>query len=349
MADWATFAGLAGLVTILLLALSHATTVALTERSASTDRRPSDERATDDQRQRNGRQNDDRRSTAERRDETTRSSVADRAGARDRASGRKRRASEVEPSTSEVESSTSEIEPSERPRRGSGPIDSSTARRDGADRPIEPADPDDGGMESLSTGMLLANVAASQGLFAALLIGAAVYTGIPADALGIEFSSAYLRSGAALGVGLGLALYAANELGSVTAKRFGIDHDEELRSMLAPSSIGGWIVLLVLVLPLIAVFEEFLFRAALVGAVSAGFDVSPWLLAIVSSIAFALGHGMQGATGVVVTGVLGLVLAAAFVATGSLLAVVVAHYLVNALEFVVHEGVGVEWGETPTN
>jgi membrane protease YdiL (CAAX protease family) len=46
--------------------------------------------------------------------------------------------------------------------------------------------------------------------------------------------------------------------------------------------------------------------------------------------------------GVVVTGVLGFVLAAAFVLTGSLLAVVVAHYLVNALEFVVHEGLGAD-------
>jgi uncharacterized membrane protein len=37
------------------------------------------------------------------------------------------------------------------------------------------------------------------------------------------------------------------------------------------------------------------------------------------------------------------VLAVTFVLTGSLLVVVVAHYLVNALEFVVHEGLGFEW------
>jgi membrane protease YdiL (CAAX protease family) len=45
----------------------------------------------------------------------------------------------------------------------------------------------------------------------------------------------------------------------------------------------------------------------------------------------------------VVTGVLGFALAAVFVTTGSLVAVIVAHYLVNALEFVVHEGFGVDW------
>jgi hypothetical protein len=44
----------------------------------------------------------------------------------------------------------------------------------------------------------------------------------------------------------------------------------------------------------------------------------------------------------VVTGALGFALAAGFVLTGSLVVVVVAHYLVNALEFTVHEGLGVE-------
>jgi membrane protease YdiL (CAAX protease family) len=97
------------------------------------------------------------------------------------------------------------------------------------------------------------------------------------------------------------------------------------------------------VLPLIAVFEEFLFRGVLVGAFAVGFGVSPWLLAVLSSIAFALGHGAQGTTGVAVTGALGFVLAAAFVVTGSLLVVVVAHYLVNALEFLVHEWAAVDW------
>lgn len=197
--------------------------------------------------------------------------------------------------------------------------------------------------DSLSTGALLANVALSQGLFAAVLVGAAVYAAIPIEALGIELSRAYVGDGVFYGTVAGVALYAANEIGSAGARWAGIDHDEELRALLAPDSAGGWGVLLVGVLPLIAVFEELLFRAALIGVVAAGYGVSPWLLAVVSSIAFALGHGIQGTAGILVTGVLGFVLAAIFIATGSLLAVVVAHYLVNALEFVVHEGIGVEW------
>jgi uncharacterized protein len=207
-------------------------------------------------------------------------------------------------------------------------------RRDGVD-------PD-----SLTTGMMLANVAASQGLFALVLLGAIVYTGVPADALGIEFSRAYLETGLVVGTAVGVVLYVANELGAALATRLGFDHDEQLRELLAPDSARGWAVLLGGVLPLIAVFEELLFRAALIGALSVGFGVSPWLLAVASSIAFALGHGMQGDVGVVVTGLLGFVLAGVFIVTGSFLVVVVAHYLINAFEFVVHEGIDLEWART---
>jgi len=78
------------------------------------------------------------------------------------------------------------------------------------------------------------------------------------------------------------------------------------------------------------------------------YGVNVWALAVVSSLAFALGHGAQGRVGVVVTGALGFVLAAGYVATGSLLVVVVAHYVINALEFLVHElldvgDIDVEW------
>ncbi|MFB6108812.1 MAG: lysostaphin resistance A-like protein [Haloplanus sp.] len=194
----------------------------------------------------------------------------------------------------------------------------------------------------LSTGALLVNVAVSQGLFGSLLVVGAWYTGVPAAAFGVD-AAAVGTIPLAAGVGLGVALYAVNEAGSTASDRFGLGDGDALREALAPDSVAGWAVLLFVVLPTIAGFEELLFRGALVGAFVAGFGVSPWLLAALSSVAFALGHGAQGPGGVVVTGLLGFVLAAAFVLTGSLATVVVAHYLVNALEFVVHEGAGVAW------
>ncbi len=205
--------------------------------------------------------------------------------------------------------------------------------------PNEPQPPERPESE-LSASMLLANVALSQGLFAAVLIAAAWYTEIPLATLGIGTRT--VSSALGIGLGLGVALYLASETGGTVADRLDFEYDEHLRGLLAPDDAGGWAVLLVVVLPTIAVFEEFLFRAALIGAVASGYGLSPWLLAVGSSILFALGHGAQGWTGIAVTGLLGFALAGAFVLTGSLLVVVVAHYVVNALEFVVHEGLRIE-------
>ncbi|WP_435344966.1 CPBP family intramembrane glutamic endopeptidase [Haloarchaeobius sp. HRN-SO-5] len=206
----------------------------------------------------------------------------------------------------------------------------------------EPVDQSSDPLESMSPGLLLANVAVTQGGFLVVLVGAAVLSDVPASALGLSpgaFGPTALLAGAVLGLGL----YVANELGAAVADGAGVEYDERLRTVLAPDDARGWVVLLLLVLPLVAVFEEFLFRAAFVGVLAAGFGLSPWLLAVVSSVLFAVGHGIQGPAGVVVTGGLGLVLATAFVLTGSLVTVVLAHYLVNVLEFVVHEGFGVDW------
>ncbi|WP_247007592.1 CPBP family intramembrane glutamic endopeptidase [Halorientalis litorea] len=199
---------------------------------------------------------------------------------------------------------------------------------------------------TLSPGALLANVALTQGLFGGLLLAAAWYTEMPLRAFGV--TAAPLSTGLpALGVGvaLGITLYAANEIGAASADAIGVEYDERLRSMLSPDTTRGWLTLLLVVLPIVAGVEEFIFRAAVVGATTAGFAVSPWAMAVVSSLAFALGHGAQGRVGIVVTGSLGFVLAGAFILTGSFLVVFVAHYLVNALEFVVHELLGIEWGD----
>ncbi|MFC4436817.1 MULTISPECIES: CPBP family glutamic-type intramembrane protease [Natrialbaceae] len=309
MADWTAFAAITGVVLALLLVLSTLTQSAFEDADLDTDSSADAE---------SGSETDSVDSIPERESTTPETPTPGESAVSAR---------ESDDATTGLENSADEsAEPTvrERPRAG--------------DRRVDP--------ESLTTGTVLANVAASQGLFALVLLGAVVYTGIPADALGIEFSQSYLERGLLLGTVFGLALYVANELGAATATRFGFDHDEQLRELLAPESVQGWLVLLGVVLPIIAVFEELLFRAALIGTLSVGFGLSPWLLAVVSSVAFAVGHGMQGSVGIVVTGVLGFVLAAIYVVTGSFLVVVVAHYLVNALEFLVHEGLEFEWAET---
>ena len=197
------------------------------------------------------------------------------------------------------------------------------------------------GITALSTEELLLNAGLSQALLGAVVVAAVWFARVPLDALGVAgLTGPTLASG----IGLGLGLAAANEVTAGLAARLGIDHDERLRELLAPASIRGWAVLLVIVLPLVAGVEELIFRGAVVGALSVGFGLSPWGLAVVSSVLFGLGHTAQGRGGVTVTAGLGFVLAAAFILTGSLVVVIVAHYLVNALEFVVHEGFGAEFG-----
>jgi membrane protease YdiL (CAAX protease family) len=205
---------------------------------------------------------------------------------------------------------------------------------DGQPRPATP---------QLTTGLLLANVAVTQGVVAGIVLGVAWFFAIPADALGVALrlngSTLVLVAG---GVGFGGLLWVANELSTTVADAVGAAYDEALRELLAPDTAGGWLALYGGVLPVIALSEELLFRAALIGVPAAGYGVSPLALAVLSSIAFALGHGAQGRVGVVVTGALGLVLAGAYVVSGSLLLVVAAHYVVNFLEFLVHEHLGVE-------
>jgi membrane protease YdiL (CAAX protease family) len=190
--------------------------------------------------------------------------------------------------------------------------------------------------QHLRAGALLANVAVSQGAFAVLLLFGAWYAAVPASALGLG-AAAFAPAVILAGLVGGVVLYVANEGGAAVGRRLGVEDTEAFRAALAPKTRRGWAILLLVVLPVVAGFEELLFRGALVGGLAAGFDVSPWLLAVLSSVAFALGHSAQGRVGMAVTGLLGFGLATLFVLTESLPAVVAAHYLVNALEFVVNE------------
>lgn len=212
---------------------------------------------------------------------------------------------------------------------------SARALRTALDASEDPNAPRHPAVAVLETPRLLAgNVVASHGLLIALVSATVWYTRVPLHALGIDGPTPVA---ATVGVALGFALAVGNEASARLAERVGLDRDERLRSLLAPDGPAGWLVLLLVVLPLVAAAEELLFRAVLIGGLSAGFGLQPWLLAVVSSVAFGLGHGLQGRAGIAVTTGLGFALAAAFVLTGSLTVVVVAHYLVNALEFLANE------------
>jgi len=217
---------------------------------------------------------------------------------------------------------------------GSGHVEGTAQSRD-PDRPrVSAAD--------LPTGVLLANVTVSQATFGVVLLAGAWLARIPPTALGLPTAPEMPTGAVGLGIAVGAVLYVLNAAGAELASAGGVEYDETLRELMTPATIRGWIVLLGVVLPVVAGFEEFLFRAALIGVPAAGLELPAWPLAVVSSAAFAFGHGAQGRAGIAVTGVLGFGLAAAFVLTDSLVVVVVAHYLVNALEFVLGGHFGID-------
>ncbi len=316
MPDWSAFVGLTAVVVVLLLVLARLSSDAIYELDS-----PADAESVD---------GTDRTPIPDESDRTLTSDDPPRTPTAD----------ESEPFASSSDASEPEDVPHSAAIGGRSPaseVDADPGHRTDSE-PIE-----------FGSGAMLVNVALSHGLFGGVIVAAAWYWAIPSDALGIgpgvpiggPVVGVYPVAGVdavALGIVAGIALYLANEAMAALADASGIEYSETLRELLAPESGRGWVVLLGGSLPIVAVVEELLFRAAAIGVVAAGFGLSPWALAVVSSIAFGFGHGAQGRAGVLVTAVLGFALAALFVATWSLLVVVVAHYVVNALEFVVHEG-----------
>jgi membrane protease YdiL (CAAX protease family) len=142
----------------------------------------------------------------------------------------------------------------------------------------------------------------------------------------------WLRT-AALGIGAGLALWFLSDQA----------WEPLLQKWLGPINLGSFagvrgnlpnfLVLLLLGFTFGGVIEEIIFRGFVIGWGSHLFgqrSVVP-LLAL-SSVAFGLAHRYQGALGAVSAGVIGLCLAALYVATGKrLLAPMLAHMTIDAI------------------
>ncbi len=191
-------------------------------------------------------------------------------------------------------------------------------------------------MTELSTIAIVGNIVLTHGAILAVLIGAVWWTQIPLEPLGVG----NLSLGRAIvgGVITGGGLYGGAEVVVRALKHAGITYDDRLEQLLVPDHWYGWGLVIGIAFPIIAVAEEMLFRAALIGGLAAGTGITEWLFIIPATVAFAVGHALQGAGGIVVTGLLGLALGILFVSTNSLLLVVVAHTVVNTLELIAAGG-----------
>jgi len=89
-----------------------------------------------------------------------------------------------------------------------------------------------------------------------------------------------------------------------------------------------------------AALEELLFRSLPLGGLT--WLVPPWWLMWPLALFFGLLHWPQGAWGVVGTTLAAIVLSLLFLATGSIWAVLAAHYIFNVLQIVAAQWMGLQ-------
>ncbi len=152
--------------------------------------------------------------------------------------------------------------------------------------------------------------------------------GLEAMGLGLEFSAREWRT-----VGVVLAAVVLLGVGFHFAEEwFGLEESPLLVELIPRTAKEkGLFALLSLAA---GVGEEVVYRGyllALLGPIFSG----PWVAAATSTLAFAVLHAYQGAVGIVRSGLLGFLFAAAFIMTGSLWPVILVHAGVDLLSGLV--------------
>ncbi len=104
-------------------------------------------------------------------------------------------------------------------------------------------------------------------------------------------------------------------------------------SFLAVSGRAEILLAFVLV-AVVAVAEEIIFRGYLLLRFR-GLPMGPYWAAILSAVIFSLGHGYEGASGVVTVGFLGLIFALVYLWRKSLVAPIVMHFLQDFISIVL--------------
>jgi membrane protease YdiL (CAAX protease family) len=119
-------------------------------------------------------------------------------------------------------------------------------------------------------------------------------------------------------------------VGYVVVRRWGPEiYDNRLLRAIVPVNRGEWFGVVLALAPA-AVLEELLFRSLPLGGLT--WLASPWVLMWPFSLLFGLMHASQGQWGLVGTALMGLLLSALFLYTGSIWAPIVAHWLLNVTE-----------------
>ena len=126
--------------------------------------------------------------------------------------------------------------------------------------------------------------------------------------------------------------------GYAVVRRWGPEmYDNRLLRAIVPVNRREWFLVVLALLPA-AVLEELLFRSLPLGGLT--WIASPWVLLWPLSLLFGLMHASQGQWGVAGTAVMGLLLSALFLYTGSIWIPTIAHWLLNVTEITLAQRQG---------
>ena len=135
-------------------------------------------------------------------------------------------------------------------------------------------------------------------------------------------------------VALGLALFIPFFLGTAwlgtALKDAGLSAPSTPPVALLPGRNIGEMLLACILVSVVAVAEETIFRGYLLLRFTA-ITARPAIALVLSAAIFSLGHGYEGAAGVVTVGVMGLIFGLIYLWRGSLIAPVVMHFLQDFL------------------
>jgi membrane protease YdiL (CAAX protease family) len=138
----------------------------------------------------------------------------------------------------------------------------------------------------------------------------------------------------AIGIGLFIPLYVSASFLEKFLQAAGFSvPSTPLPAFAATRSIGELVLALILVI-VVALVEETIFRGYLILRFTAVVD-SPILLALVSAVIFSLGHGYEGTAGVITVGYMGFVFALIYLWRQSLVAPIVMHFLQDFIGIVL--------------
>jgi uncharacterized protein len=148
----------------------------------------------------------------------------------------------------------------------------------------------------------------------------------------------WVRAGAWREAGLGLLLSVPLFLGTTVLqaalRALGLSGAQSSPPGTTPSGSVGDVLLAVILVVVVAVSEETIFRGYLILRFTRALRSRTWAV-ILSSVAFAIGHGYEGNAAVVTVGLTGLALALVYIWRGSLIAPVVMHLVLDVVAIVL--------------